>query len=75
MSPTRAVNAPAQEGPVGPLDAGHHLTEPIRVIRRLDFINPERVDAAFDEHTEILNMLLARKAARAQVLINNHFSA
>lgn len=52
-----------------------HLTERIRIIRRLDFIAPERIDAAFDEHAEILKLLLARKAESAQALITSHINA
>ena len=52
-----------------------HLTERIRIIRRLDFISPERIDAAFDEHAEILRLLLARKAESAQALITSHINA
>jgi DNA-binding GntR family transcriptional regulator len=49
-----------------------NLTERIRIIRRLDFINPERIAAAYDEHAKILEMLLARKAESAEMLIKAH---
>lgn len=49
-----------------------NLTERIRIIRRLDFINPERIAAAYDEHGKILQMLLARKANSAEMLIKAH---
>ena len=48
-------------------DAAHahrDLTERIRIIRRLDFIEPARIKAAFDEHDKILGALLARKCRR-----------
>ncbi len=48
------------------------LTERIRIIRRLDFIEPARITAAFDEHDKILGALLARKAALAEQLIRGH---
>jgi DNA-binding GntR family transcriptional regulator len=51
------------------------LTERIRIIRRLDFIDPERIAAAFDEHAKILEMLLARKADSAAMLMKAHISA
>jgi DNA-binding GntR family transcriptional regulator len=51
-----------------------NLTERIRIIRRLDFINPERIAAAYDEHAKILEMLLARKAASAEMLIKAHIN-
>ncbi len=49
-----------------------NLTERIRIIRRLDFINPERIAAAYDEHAKILQMLIARKAESAAMLIKAH---
>jgi DNA-binding GntR family transcriptional regulator len=52
-----------------------NLTERIRIIRRLDFIDPERISAAFDEHEKILEMLLARKADSAAMLMKAHISA
>jgi len=51
-----------------------NLTERIRIIRRLDFINPERIDAAFDEHAKILGVLLARKADSAELLMKAHIN-
>lgn len=51
------------------------LTERIRIIRRLDFINPERIAAAFEEHGKILEMLLARKADSAAMLMKAHIGA
>jgi DNA-binding GntR family transcriptional regulator len=53
----------------------NNLTERIRIIRRLDFINPDRIAAAFDEHGKILDMLLARKADSAVMLMRAHISA
>ena len=51
------------------------LTERIRIIRRLDFIEPARIKAAFDEHDKILGALLARKADAAEMLIRAHIGA
>jgi DNA-binding GntR family transcriptional regulator len=51
------------------------LTERIRIIRRLDFIEPARIKAAFDEHDKILAALLARKAGDAEMLIRAHIGA
>lgn len=48
------------------------ITERIRMIRRLDFIQPERIAAAFDEHAKLLRALYARKADRAELLIRAH---
>jgi DNA-binding GntR family transcriptional regulator len=52
-----------------------NLTERIRIIRRLDFINPDRIAAAFEEHGKILEMLAARKIESAEMLINAHIAA
>jgi DNA-binding GntR family transcriptional regulator len=51
------------------------LTERIRIIRRLDFINPDRIAAAFDEHQKILKMLLTRRAESAAMLLTAHICA
>ena len=51
------------------------LTERIRIIRRLDFIEPARIKAAFDEHDKILGALLARRAGEAEMLIKAHIGA
>jgi DNA-binding GntR family transcriptional regulator len=51
------------------------LTERIRMLRRLDFINSERITAAFDEHGNVLDMLLARDAGAAERLMRAHICA
>ena len=51
------------------------LTERIRIIRRLDFVDPARIEAAFEEHGKILQMLLARKAASAEILMRAHIGS
>jgi DNA-binding GntR family transcriptional regulator len=52
-----------------------NLTERIRIIRRLDFIDPQRIATAFDEHEKIIEMLVARKADSAEMLMKAHISA
>jgi DNA-binding GntR family transcriptional regulator len=51
------------------------LTERIRIIRRLDFIDPARIKAAFDEHDKLLQALLTRRSAEAERLIRAHIGA
>lgn len=51
------------------------LTERIRIIRRLDFIEPARIEAAFDEHEKVLAAVLARRAGDAEMLIKAHIGA
>ena len=51
------------------------ITERIRVIRRLDFIAPARIAAAFDEHAKLLRAMFARKTERAELLLKAHIDA
>ena len=51
------------------------LTERIRIIRRLDFIEPARIKAAFDEHDKILGALLARKVVEAEMFVRAHIGS
>ena len=48
------------------------ITERIRIIRRLDFTQPERVARTYDEHAAILRAVLARKAPQASLLLRSH---
>ena len=51
------------------------ITEKIRIIRRLDFIKPKRIQATYDEHAEILNLLLQRQAPSAAAVLRAHIQA
>jgi DNA-binding GntR family transcriptional regulator len=51
------------------------LTERIRIIRRLDFISPERVSRTYDEHSEILRALGSGDAEKAEGLVRQHIAA
>ena len=48
------------------------LTEQIRLIRRLDFTKPHRIVATYDEHAQILRLLIQRKTAQAAILLRSH---
>jgi len=48
------------------------VTERIRIIRRLDFTKPTRIDATYQEHAEILETIFSKDARRAQELIRKH---
>ena len=50
----------------------HDITERLRIIRRLDFTKPERVEATYDEHAKILNAILRHKLAEATRLLSAH---
>lgn len=48
------------------------ITERMRIIRRLDFIKPDRVTATYDEHAKILSAIQKRRADEAQRLLRAH---
>jgi DNA-binding GntR family transcriptional regulator len=48
------------------------VTERIRVVRRLDFTRPDRIEATYAEHAKILRQILQRKPATAQALLKAH---
>jgi len=48
------------------------ITERIRIIRRLDFTKPARVEATYDEHAGILRAITRRRADEAQRLLRAH---
>ena len=51
------------------------ITERIRIIRRLDFVEPARIASAYDEHSKLLRALFARKQERAEMLLKAHIDA
>ncbi len=48
------------------------ITQRIRVLRRLDFMYPERVRTTYTEHAQILRAILRRKADQAALLLKAH---
>lgn len=48
------------------------ITERIRIIRRLDFTKPQRVEATYNEHATILRAITRRRADEAQRLLRAH---
>ena len=48
------------------------VTERIRIVRRLDFTRPDRVEATYIEHAKILRTILQRKPEQAQLLLRSH---
>ncbi len=57
------------------LRAFEDLTRRIRVIRRLDFVRPERIASTYDEHALILDELDARRSGEAERLIMTHIES
>ena len=48
------------------------INDHIRVIRRVDFNDPERISRTFHEHYQILQAILNRDVAKARILIRRH---
>jgi DNA-binding GntR family transcriptional regulator len=48
------------------------ITERIRIIRRLDFTKPSRVEATYDEHARIIRAITRRRTDEAQRLLKAH---
>ncbi len=48
------------------------LTEKIRIIRRLDFTSGDRIEATYQEHAKILQLLLQRKFVVVSQLLRSH---
>ena len=51
------------------------ICERIRIVRRLDFTRPERIERTYEEHGAILRAVLARKAQQAGLLLRAHIEA
>jgi DNA-binding GntR family transcriptional regulator len=51
------------------------VTDGIRIVRRLDFTQPPRIAATYDEHAKILRAILARRADPAKLLLRSHIEA
>ena len=48
------------------------VTERIRIIRRLDFTRPDRIEATYAEHAKVLRAIIQRKADQARLLLKAH---
>ena len=49
-----------------------HITEQIRVVRRLDFCKPPRVAATYEQHAHILHQIERRRSHEAGLLLRAH---
>lgn len=50
------------------------ITEKIRIIRRMDFTQSQRLTATYDEHAEILKAILAHCSEQACKLLRSHIT-
>ena len=48
------------------------VTERIRIVRRLDFTQADRIDTTYDEHAKILRAVIHRRADQALRLLRTH---
>ena len=48
------------------------VTDRLRIIRRLDFAQPARVDATYEEHAQILRAIMRRRTDQALLLLRTH---
>ena len=51
------------------------VTERIRVIRRLDFTQPSRITATYEEHGKILRAIQRKRGDQAALLLRAHIEA
>jgi DNA-binding GntR family transcriptional regulator len=51
------------------------ISERIRIIRRLDFTQAERIDKTYEEHGEILRRILAREADAVAQMLQAHIES
>ncbi len=48
------------------------VTERIRIVRRLDFTRPDRIEATYAEHAKVLRAVIQRKAEPARLMLKSH---
>ena len=52
-----------------------NIVQRIRIIRRLDFTQSERVETTYEEHARILRAILRRRKEQASILLKAHIEA
>lgn len=53
----------------------HEITGRIRIIRRLDFTQADRIDMTYDEHAQILRNIIQRKPDQVCLLLRTHIES
>lgn len=51
------------------------VTDRVRIIRRLDFTQPARINATYDEHAKILKAILRKRGDEATMLLRAHIAS
>jgi DNA-binding GntR family transcriptional regulator len=52
----------------------NEVSERIRIVRRLDFLKPRRVDATYEEHAMLINLAARGKTTEATILLRSHIT-
>ncbi|PUA30146.1 MAG: GntR family transcriptional regulator [Cellvibrio sp. 79] len=53
----------------------HDITERLRIIRRIDFTQRNRIEATYDEHAKILRTIMERRAEDVKSYLKTHIEA
>ncbi len=53
----------------------HDITERLRIIRRIDFTQRNRIEATYDEHAKILRTIIERRAEDVKSYLKTHIEA
>lgn len=53
----------------------HDITERLRIIRRIDFTQRNRIEATYDEHAKILRTIIERRTEDVKTLLKTHIEA
>jgi DNA-binding GntR family transcriptional regulator len=53
----------------------HDITERLRIVRRIDFTQQQRVAATYEEHAKILRTIIERRTEEVKSLLKTHIEA
>ena len=53
----------------------HEITERLRIVRRIDFTQSNRIEATYDEHAKILRTIMERRAEEVKSYLKTHIEA
>ncbi len=53
----------------------HDITERLRIVRRIDFTQRNRIEATYDEHAKILRTIIERRAEEVKSYLKIHIEA
>lgn len=53
----------------------HDITERLRIVRRIDFTQRNRIEATYDEHAKILRTIIERRAEDVKTYLKTHIEA